>query len=159
MIILPVISGEFRSMSNWSFKPDEISSEVWMGVGGVMLVLLRSIVDGTRRSALQLLGGCIFGGIGAMAAGYVWSGSHYVYLICGVAAVITENIVIGIFNMSQQFANDPKDVFAWAWKLVVPELPFFRSNSTAAGQVGEDETIPAPTVTPVQPGAGEQANG
>jgi hypothetical protein len=77
--ILPVTSGERRSMSNLTFKPDDISTEVWMGVGGVMLVLLRSIIDGTRRTALQLLAGCVFGGLGAMAAGFVWGQSHYVY--------------------------------------------------------------------------------
>jgi hypothetical protein len=114
------------------FKPDDISSEVWMGVGGVMLVLLRSIVDGTRRTALQLLVGCIFGGLGAMAAGFVWGQSHYVYLICGVAAVITENLVIGFFNMSQQFAQNPKDIVAWFIQTVLPAIPLFRAATAAS---------------------------
>jgi hypothetical protein len=113
------------------FKPDDISSEVWMGVGGVMLVLLRSIVDGTRRTALQLLVGCIFGGLGAMAAGFVWGQSHYVYLICGVAAVITENLVIGFFNMSQQFAQNPKDILTWFIQTVLPSVGLFKAFAAA----------------------------
>jgi hypothetical protein len=129
-------------MSNLSsFKPDDISSEVWMGVGGVMLVLLRSIVDGTRRTALQLLVGCVFGGLGAMAAGFVWGSSHYVYLICGVAAVITENLVIGVFNMSQQFAQNPKDIVAWFIQTVVPAIPMFRAAVAKAPQA-------PPVITP-----------
>lgn len=95
-----------------------------------MLALLRSIIDGTRRSALQLLVGCIFGGLGAMAAAFVWKDSSWVYFICGVAAVMTENIVVGLFNMSKEFAANPKDVFAWAWKLVVPTIPFFKPGAT-----------------------------
>lgn len=122
-----------------SFRPQDISTEVWMGVGGVMLALLRSIIDGTRRSAVQLLAGCIFGGLGAMAAAYVWQDSKWLYFICGVAAVMTENIVIGLFNMSKQFASDPKDTFAWAWKLVIPAIPIFRGGSTPAGKIGGDD--------------------
>jgi hypothetical protein len=135
------------------FKPDDISSEVWMGVGGVMLVLLRSIVDGTRRTALQLLVGCIFGGLGAMAAGFVWGQSHYVYLICGVAAVITENLVIGFFNMSQQFAQNPKDIVAWFIQTVLPAIPLFRAATAASSPTpNSPPAAPATPPTPVQSG-------
>lgn len=120
-----------------NFNAEAISSEVWMGVGGVMLVLLRSIVDGTRRTAAQLIVGCIFGGLGAMAAAFVWKDSHYVYFICGVAAVITENLIVGVFNMSKQFKDDPKSTFSWAWKLIVPTIPFFRTG--AQGQVAAEK--------------------
>lgn len=112
----------------YDFKPQDLATEVWLGVGGAMLVLLRSIVDGTRRTATQLIVGCIFGGLGAMAAGFVWGESKYIYLICGVAAVITENIVIGLFNVSKEFAERPRDVFSWAWKLIVPAIPTFRGG-------------------------------
>lgn len=98
-----------------------------------MLVLLRSIVDGTRRTAAQLVVGCIFGGLGATAAGMVWANSHYIYLICGVAAIVTENVILGLFNASKEFAAKPKDFFGWAWKLIVPTIPFFKVG--AAGQV------------------------
>jgi hypothetical protein len=126
--------------------------KVWMGVGGVMLVLLRSIIDGTRRTALQLLVGCIFGGLGAMAAGFVWGQSHYVYLICGVAAVITENVVIGVFNMSQQFAQNPKDIIAWFIQTVLPSLGLFKS--LGAGRATPPPSVPAAPTTPTAPPAG-----
>lgn len=115
-----------------------------MGVGGVMLVLLRSIVDGTRRTALQLLVGCVFGGLGAMAAGFMWGESRYIYLICGVAAVITENVVIGVFNMSQQFAQNPKDILTWFIQTVVPAIPLIRAAKV------EDKPAPPPA-KPVEP--------
>jgi hypothetical protein len=134
-------------MSNLTFKPDDISTEVWMGVGGVMLVLLRSIIDGTRRTALQLLAGCVFGGLGAMAAGFVWGQSHYVYLICGVAAVVTENIVIGCFNMSQQFASNPRDVIGWFIQTVLPAIPLFRAATAKT-----PSAVPAPSA-PAAPAA------
>jgi hypothetical protein len=134
------------------FKPDDISSEVWMGVGGVMLVLLRSIVDGTRRTALQLLVGCIFGGLGAMAAGFVWGQSHYVYLICGVAAVITENLVIGFFNMSQQFAQNPKDILTWFIQTVLPSLSLFKALGSAPAAPTTHKAPPAgPVVQSEEP--------
>lgn len=123
-----------------NFRPDAISSEVWMGVGGVMLVLLRSIVDGSRRTAAQLLVGCIFGGLGASAAAFVWKDSHYVYFICGVAAVITENVIIGVTNMSKEFAEKPQTFFGWAWKLIVPTIPFLKAGATG---VVPDATTPA----------------
>jgi hypothetical protein len=144
-------------MPNLSFKPDDISSEVWMGVGGVMLVLLRSIVDGTRRTALQLLVGCVFGGLGAMAAGFVWGQSHYVYLICGVAAVVTENLVIGLFNMSNQFAQNPKDIIAWFIQTVLPSLGMLKGlGGAAAPSVPSAPVPPAPAAptSPVAPPAG-----
>lgn len=149
-----------------TFKPEDLSPQVWMGVVGAMLVLLRSIIDGTRRTALQLLAGCMFGAIGAMAAGYVWSSSHYVYLICGVAAVITENVVVGFFNMSQQFAANPRDLIAWFINTIIPAIPLFRAatakNAVAAvaSEVEQQATAaavapaPAAPVTPVPPAAG-----
>lgn len=135
-------------MSNLNFKPDDISPEVWLGVGGAMLVLLRSIVDGTRRTALQLFVGCVFGGLGAMGAGFVWGNSHYVYLICGVAAVITENMVVGFFNMSQQFASNPRDVIAWFIQTVLPALPLFRATKAASEATAVEEQVTAPAATP-----------
>lgn len=122
-----------------NFRPEDIATEVWMGVGGVMLALLRSIIDGTRRSAIQLLVGCIFGGLGAMAAAFVWKDSSWLYFICGVAAVMTENIVIGLSNMAKEFAEKPRDVFGWLWKLVVPSIPIFRGGTQPMGKIGEDE--------------------
>jgi hypothetical protein len=147
-------------VSNFHFKPDDISAQVWMGVGGVMLVLLRSIIDGTRRTALQLLVGCIFGGLGAMAAGFVWGQSHYVYLICGVAAVITENVVIGVFNMSQQFAQNPKDIIAWFIQTVLPSLGCSRRSALVLRQLhllrscsANDARRPRPLVRSCNPGS------
>lgn len=116
-----------------------------------MLVLLRSIVDGTRRTAAQLVVGCVFGGLGAIAGGVVWGDSQYVYLICGIAAVVTENVIIGIFNASKEFRDNPKSFFTWAWKLIVPTIPIFKS--------GAQVPLPPPEVEPASPTDEGAANG
>lgn len=96
-----------------------------------MLALLRSIIDGTRRTALQLMASCIFGGLGAMAAGLVYKDSVYVYFICGIAAVVTDNVVVGLFSFSKQFATDPRDWMSWVLKTVVTVVPIFPAFKAA----------------------------
>lgn len=122
-----------------------------MGVGGVLLALLRSIIDGTRRTALQLMASCIFGGLGAAAAGFVWAESHYVYFICGIAAVVTDNVVVGLFAFSKQFATDPRDWMSWVLKTVVTVVPIFPAFKSAAAikslaDAGDAEKVAAAMV-------------
>lgn len=128
---------------------NNVATEVWIGVGGAMLVLLRSIVDGTRRSAMQLLAGCVFGAIGAMIAGTVFSENAYVYAICGVAAIVTENVILGLFNASKEFRDNPREVFAYFFKLLVP---FWGKAAGDAGTVtppaAKPESGPPPTPPP-----------
>lgn len=99
---------------------DQLSNEMWMAAGGAMLVLLRSIVDGTRRSWYALLAGCAFGAAGAALAGSIFADSHYVYAICGVAAVMAENIVLGLAKASSEFKEAPLATFSSLWQVFVP---------------------------------------
>lgn len=80
---------------------------IWTFTGGAILVLLQSILSGVKRNWWSLLFGCVLGGIGAWVAGQIWGDSQYVYIICGVVAVITENMLSGIVNASRQFAENP----------------------------------------------------
>lgn len=80
---------------------------MWAFTGGAILVLLQSIISGTKRNWWKLLIGCVFGGIGSWVAGQIWTDSPYLIIICGVAAVITENILGGLVNASKQFADQP----------------------------------------------------
>jgi hypothetical protein len=63
--------------------------------------------------------------------------SHYVYLICGVAAVITENLVIGFFNMSQQFAQNPKDILTWFIQTVLPKPRSVQGSRLCSGSAND----------------------
>lgn len=99
---------------------DSITDQLWMATGGAMLVLLRSIVDGTRRKWYAILIGCILGAAGSAVAGSIWHDSRFVFPICGAAAVMAENIILGLFNASQEFRDEPIKVFATIWRTVVP---------------------------------------
>ena len=104
---------------------EETNAIVWFAGGGAMLTLLRSIVDGSRRSALQLIAGCVFGAAGAALAGYVFHDSKWVLPLAGASAVMTEHVILGLFNASKEFSDHPIEVFARLWRLIVPT---FTSN-------------------------------
>lgn len=113
-----------------------------------MLVLLRSILDGTRRTWYALLIGCFLGGVGAAMAGHIFAGSAYVYPICGVAAVMTENIILGLFNASQQFRDSPIKVFSQMWRLMMPTFGRAAGPGAGDGNEGGDDTPPPPRGRP-----------
>lgn len=114
---------------------------IWMATGGAMLVLLRSIVDGTRRKWYAILIGCLLGAAGSAIAGQIWHDSRFVFPICGAAAVMSENIVLGLFNASREFRDEPIKVFATLWRIVIP---VFRPGSGEIPQVpDEPEAKPA----------------
>ena len=98
----------------------EISHGMWAVSGGAILVLLQSILSGTKRNWWSLLIGCALGGAGAWAAGTIWADSKYVYIICGVVAVITENLLSGVVNASKQFAENPLKVATHIFRTVAP---------------------------------------
>lgn len=95
---------------------------MWVFTGGAILVLLSSILQGTKRSWHQLLIGCVFGGLGSWVASEIWKSSPYVFVICGVAAVVTENLLIGVVNASKEFASEPVKTFSHFWKLMAPNF-------------------------------------
>ena len=107
-----------------------------------MLVLLRSIIDGTRRTWYALLVGCFLGGLGAGIAGHVFADSQYVYYICGVSAVMAENVVLGLFNASREFRDAPIKVFSQMWRLIVPS--FGRTVPAVDPTTAGDNTPPPP---------------
>lgn len=98
----------------------EIAHHMWAFTGGAILVLLQSILSGVKRNWWSLLIGCALGGAGAWVAGQIWHDSKYVYIICGVAAVVTENVLGGVVNASKQFAESPIKVGSALLKTFVP---------------------------------------
>ena len=99
---------------------DQTTELLWTATGGAMLVLLRSIVDGTRRTWYAILIGCILGAAGSAIAGQIFHDSRWCYPICGASAVMAENIVLGLFKASQEFRDEPIKVFATLWRVIVP---------------------------------------
>lgn len=99
---------------------DSTTELIWMATGGAMLVLLRSILDGTRRKWYIILIGMALGAAASAVAGETWHDSRYVYWICGAAAVMAENVILGLFNASNEFRQQPIKVFATMWRIIVP---------------------------------------
>jgi len=93
---------------------------MWTFTGGAILVLLQSILSGVKRNWWSLLIGCVLGGAGSWVAGQIWGDSEYIYIICGVSAVITENMLSGIVNASRQFAENPIKVATHVARTFVP---------------------------------------
>lgn len=100
----------------------DLLHSMWVFTGGAILVLLQSILSGAKRNWMTLLLGCALGGAGAWIAGQVWGDSKYVYIICGVAAVIAENVLMGAVNASKQFADSPIRVLSHFAKMFMPTL-------------------------------------
>lgn len=105
---------------------------MWVFTGGAILVLLQSILSGARRNWWSLLIGCALGGVGSWIAGQIWADSPYIYIICGVAAVITENLLIGVTNASKEFAEKPLKVATHVARTFLP---------TFGKTVGESSTL------------------
>ncbi len=104
----------------------DIAHHMWVFTGGAILVLLQSIVSGTKRRWSSLLVGCLFGGIGAMIGwgffqGFGW-GPYATAFLAGVMAVIAENVLAGIVNVSKQFADSPLKVFTHLFRTVMPSF-------------------------------------
>jgi hypothetical protein len=107
-------------MQPFNLTNAEIAHQMWAFTGGAILVLLQSILSGTKRNWWSLLIGCALGGAGSWVAGNIWGDSKYVYIICGVAAVISENLLGGVVNASKQFAESPLKVGTALLKMFVP---------------------------------------
>ncbi len=105
-----------------NFSLEHIPDGVWLGFGGGILVLLQSILSGTRRVWWRLLLSCFLGAGGAALAGHLFSESRWVYPICGAAAIVSENVVLGLFKASEEFRNQPIKVFSELWQLIVPDI-------------------------------------
>lgn len=125
---------------SYSFTNAEIQHQIWVATGGAMLVLLQSILSGTRRVWWRLLISCLIGGAGAALAGHLFADSKWVFAICGVAAIMAENVIFGLFNASEEFKNAPIKVFADMWRLVMPTFGKAADKTSDAGS--------APATTP-----------
>lgn len=115
-------SGGRTVFDNLFSSNSDISHQIWVATGGAMLVLLQSILSGTRRVWWRLMLSCILGAGGATLAGTVFANSKYVYVFCGIAAIMSENIIFGLFNASEEFKNAPIKVFADLWRIVMPSF-------------------------------------
>jgi hypothetical protein len=111
----------------------QVQHEMWIAAGGSMLVLLQSILSGTRRVWWRLILSCLLGGAGASLAGHVFEGSKWVYPICGVAAIMAENVIFGLFKASEEFKDSPIKVFADMWRLVMPTFGRTADKPSDAG--------------------------
>lgn len=109
---------------------------MWVFTGGAILVLLQSILSGAKRNWWSLLIGCILGGAGSWVAGHIWADSKYLYIICGVAAVATENMLMGVVNMSKEFADQPIKVFTHFARTFLPT--FGKQVGDTSDKVSED---------------------
>lgn len=107
-------------LENIDIRSAEFQHHVWIGTAGAMLVLFQSILSGTRRVWWRLLMSCAVGGAAAALAGYVFADSKWVYPICGVSAIMAENIIFGLFKASEEFKDSPIEVFSKLWRLVMP---------------------------------------
>jgi hypothetical protein len=103
-----------------TLRDEQTQQLVWIGVAGASVVLLQSILSGTRRSWFKLIASCVIGGSAAALTGHVFSDSPYVYLYCGIAAVMAENIIFGLYNASEEFKENPINTFAQLWRIMVP---------------------------------------
>jgi hypothetical protein len=122
---------------NIDIRSAAFQHQVWLATGGAMLVLVQSILSGTRRVWWRLLLSCAIGGIGSTLAGYIFHDSKWVYAICGVAAIMSENIIFGLFRVSEEFKEAPIDVFSKLWRLI---MPTFRGGESApATDVGMEQ--------------------
>lgn len=102
------------------FTSNDITHAMWLFTGGAIIVLGQSIVLEAKRKWWSLLIGCVFGGAGAALAGHIFADSKFVYVICGVAAVISENLLTGVFNASKQFAESPLKVATHLFRTIAP---------------------------------------
>ena len=108
-----------------SFLADNpwIADNIWVFAFGSMVALLRSVVDGVRRSGLRLFVGCIFGGLGAVLIHDATQGDKLRLIYTGLAAVITEQIVIGIHKAGIDFSSKPFEILSKLLEMI----PHFRA--------------------------------
>ncbi len=107
--------------ASFDFRSPDFQQHVWLATGGAILVLFQSILSGTRRVWWRLLMSCAIGGAGSALAGMIFSDSRYVYVICGVAAIMSENIIFGLFKASEEFKDSPITGFSQLWRLVMED--------------------------------------
>ena len=119
-----------------------------------MLVLLQSILSGERRVWWRLLLSCIVGGGAAALVGHTFSDSSWVYIYCGISAIMAENIIFGLVNASEQFKNSPLTVFAQLWRVVVPSFGKVTDKPADALDVALDRRVDTPPTTTPPPAVG-----
>lgn len=100
----------------------EIQHSLWVATGGAMLVLLQSILSGERRVWWKLLASCVIGGAAAALVGHSFSDSQWVYIYCGISAIVAENVIFGLVKASEQFKQSPITVAAQLWRVFAPSF-------------------------------------
>lgn len=122
----------------------ELQHSIWVATGGAMLVLLQSILSGERRVWWKLLASCIIGGSAAALVGHAFEGSSWVYIYCGISAIVAENIIFGLVKASEQFKHSPITVFAQLWRVVMPSFGKVTDKPAEALDVNPDTGEAAP---------------
>jgi hypothetical protein len=121
----------------------EIQHSIWVATGGAMLVLLQSILSGERRVWWKLLASCVIGGSAAALVGHAFSDSQWVYIYCGISAIVAENIIFGLVKASEQFKNNPISVAAQLWRVFGPSFGKTTDKAADALDVNPDDQKPA----------------
>jgi len=121
----------------------DLQHSIWVATGGAMLVLLQSILSGERRVWWKLLASCIIGGSAAALVGHAFEGSSWVYIYCGISAIVAENIIFGLVKASEQFKQSPISVFAQLWRVVMPSFGKVTDKPADALDINPDTGKPA----------------
>lgn len=121
----------------------ELQHSIWIATGGAMLVLLQSILSGERRVWWKLLASCVIGGGASALVGHTFADSSWVYIYCGISAIMAENIIFGLIKASDQFKNNPISVFAQLWRVVMPSFGKGVDRAADALDVNPDAPKPA----------------
>ena len=78
--------------------------------------------------------GCIFGGVGSWVAGQIWHDSEYIYIICGVAAIVTSHLLQAVSNAAKELSDRPIHIGVHLAKVFLP---------TFGKQVGTSDIPPS----------------
>ncbi len=122
---------------------------IWNATGGALIVLFLSIISPSKRSWLHLTVGMIFGAFGASFVGYAFQDEWWVFPAAGAAAIMTENLALGVMNLSAKFRDNPVDILTHFVKLFVPIV-----NKTPPGHGHFDPYNPHQPYNPHDPSFG-----
>jgi cytochrome c biogenesis protein ResB len=100
--------------ANIDIRSSAFQQHVWLATGGAMLVLLQSILSGTRRVWWRLLMSCVIGGGGSALAGMIFTDSKFVYFDLRRRRDHVREHHLRPVQGSEEFKESPIEVFSQA---------------------------------------------